>query len=393
MKIAILGCGYVAEQYLNTLAYHPELQLAGVVDRDADRRDRFAQRARTRAFESFDALLADGEAQLVLNLTSPRSHFELNRACLAAGKHVYSEKPLAMTTAEARSLVEMARQHRLYLGSAPCSVLSGAAQTLWRAVREGAAGTVRVVYATFDDGMIAPHQAPWTWVNAAGVPWPAKDEFEVGSTYQHAGYVITWLCAMFGPARRVTSFASVQVPDKGIAVDVMAPDFTVGCIEFDGGVVARVTCGLAAPRDKSITVVGDKGTLMVGNVRDDRAPVMWRSVTPGRLERLLRHRARFLHRWLQARLTDAGVAALFAIPWQAVEPATTAIALPDKPVDFLLGPAEMADAIATGRRSRLSAEFGAHLVEVVERLQYPERFSDGAVATTFDAIEPMSWAR
>ncbi len=122
------------------------------------------------------------------------------------------------------------------------------------------------------------------------MPWPAKDEFEVGSTYQHAGYVITWLCAMFGPARGVTSFASVQIPDKGIAVDVMAPDFTVGCIEFDGGVVARVTCGLAAPRDKSITVVGDKGTLMVGNVRDDRAPVMWRSVVPGRLERLLRHR-------------------------------------------------------------------------------------------------------
>ena len=185
----------------------------------------------------------------------------------------------------------------------------------------------------------------------AGVPWPAKDEFEVGSTYQHAGYVITWLCAMFGPARRVTSFASVQMPDKGIAVDVMAPDFTVGCIEFDGGVVARVTCGLAAPRDKSITVVGDKGTLMVGNVRDDRAPVMWQSVSagPARIDRCGAAPGR-LHRWLQARLTDAGVSALFATPWQPSSLPPRRLPSPDKPVDFLRGPAEMADAIAQGRR-------------------------------------------
>ncbi len=388
MKIAVVGCGYVAEQYIATLAHHPALKLAGAYDRDAQRLESFTRKVPTRAYPSLEALLGDASVELVVNLTNPRSHFAVNRACLEAGKHVYSEKPLAMTTSEAQCLADLAERQRLQLGSAPCSVLSGAAQALWRAVREGAAGTVRVVYATFDDGMIAPHQAPWTWVNAAGVPWPAKDEFEVGSTYQHAGYVITWLCAMFGPARRVTSFASVQVPDKGIVVDVMAPDFTVGCIEFDGGVVARVTCGLAAPRDKSIIVVGDKGTLMVGNVRDDRAPVMWRSVTPGRLERLLRHRARFLYRWLQARLTDAGVAALFAIPWQAVEPATTAVASPDKPVDFLLGPAEMADAITNGRRPVLSAQFGVHLVDIVERLQYPDRFADKRVTSSFDPLDP-----
>jgi predicted dehydrogenase len=393
MKIAIVGCGYVAEQYMATLAHHPALKLAGAFDRDAPRLEAFTRKVATRAYPSLEALLGDAAVELVVNLTNPRSHFVVNRACLEAGKHVYSEKPLAMTTSEARCLADLADRQRLQLGSAPCSILSGAAQTLWRAVREGVVGTVRVVYATFDDGMIAPHQAPWTWTTAAGVPWPAKDEFEVGSTYQHAGYVITWLCAMFGPARRVTSFASVQMPDKGIAVDVMAPDFTVGCIEFDGGVVARVTCGLSAPRDKSIIVVGDKGTLMVGNVRDDGAPVMWGPPTPGRLESIVRRRLRPVHRWLLSRLGDAGVRALFARRYRQIRPAAARFATPDKPVDFLRGPSEMADAITTGRRSRLSADFGAHLVELVERLQHPERFTDRTVVTTFDPIEPMPWAR
>lgn len=389
MNIAIIGCGYVAEQYLATLPHHPELRLVGAFDRDAERLEAFARRTKARAYPSLETLLGDATVELVLNLTNPRSHFAVNRACLNAGKHVYSEKPLAMTTGEATRLAELAQQKQLQLGSAPCSVLSASAQTLRRAVHDGAVGTVRVVYAAFDDGMIAPQMAPWTWTNGAGVPWPAKDEFEVGSTYQHAGYVVTWLCAIFGPARGVTSFASVQVPDKGIAVEAMAPDFTVGCLEFDGGVVARVTCGLAAPRDKSITIVGDYGTLSVGNVRDDGAPVMWRSAAPGRLESLLRRRMRPLYRWLQARLTDAGVAALFSQPWRPIDRSRTFGATPDKPVDFLLGPSELAGAITDGRAAVLSAEFGVHLVEILERLQFPERFGDKRVVSSFKQLAPF----
>jgi hypothetical protein len=53
--------------------------------------------------------------------------------------------------------------------------------------------------------MIAPNLSPWDWRNESGVPWPARDEFEIGCTYEHAGYVLTWLCDFFGPARAVTS--------------------------------------------------------------------------------------------------------------------------------------------------------------------------------------------
>ena len=167
----------------------------------------------------------------------------------------------------------------------------------------------------------------------------------------------------------------------------MAPDFTVGCIEFDGGVVARVTCGLAAPRDKSITVVGDKGTLMVGNVRDDRAPVMWRSVVPGRLERsYAAPLASFAHRWFQARLHGRGCRGTLCH--------TVAR---DRACHDGVGRARQASRLSAavrrrwpmpsrqGRRPVLSAEFGVHLVEIVERLQYPERFADDRVTSTLRA--------
>src|SRR5207247_8336645 len=167
-----------------------------------------------------------------------------------ATKHVYSEKLLAMGFDDARTLVGVAESKKVFLGTAPCSVLGETAQTMWKALREGKIGRVRLVYANFDDGMIAPKLSPWMWRNESGVLWPAKDEFEVGCTFEHAGYVLSWLAAFFGPALSVTSFASIQIPDKGIPVDSMAPDFMVGCIEYADGVVARVTCGLVAPRDK-----------------------------------------------------------------------------------------------------------------------------------------------
>lgn len=394
MKIAFLGCGYVAEQYANTLRFHPELALVGAYDQQPDRLQAFAARAGGTAYATLEQLLADPAVELVLNLTNPRRHFDLNQRCLEAGKHVYSEKPLAMTPADALALTRLAEQRGVRLAAAPCSVLSETAQTLWQAIRAGAVGRVRLVYANFDDGMIAPNLAPWEWRNESGVPWPARDEFEVGCTYEHAGYVLTWLCAFFGPARAVTSFASIQIEDKGIPVTAMAPDFTVGCIEFDHQVVARVTCGLVAPRDKSITVVGDTGTLFVGNVRNEAASVMWRRSTQGRWPTALAARTRWLQQWLEMRVPGATVEALLARPYPHVRTPSGLAAAGGKAVDFLRGPSEVAQSIREGRPSRLSADFGVHIVEIVEALQYPERAGHRReIASTFAAMTPMSWAR
>jgi hypothetical protein len=77
-------------------------------------------------------------------------------------------------------------------------VLSETAQTIWKLLREQAIGTPRLVYAELDDGNVAAMDYP-TWISASGAPWPARDEFEVGCTLEHAGYHLTWLTAFFWP--------------------------------------------------------------------------------------------------------------------------------------------------------------------------------------------------
>jgi predicted dehydrogenase len=392
MNFAILGCGFVADLYATTIGNHPQLKLVGLYDRNPQNLAGFCSGLSARRYSSVDELVADSDVEMVLNLTNPRSHYELTRRCLEAGKHVYSEKPLAMDAGCAGQLAEVAEQHNLVLASAPCSLLSDTAQTLWKAIREGVIGKIRLVYANFDDGMIAPNMSPWLWRNGSGVPWPAKDEFEVGCAYEHAGYLLTWLAAFFGPAVRVSAFSSCQIPDKGIAVDVMAPDFSVGCIEYPEGVVARVTCGLVAPRDKSLTLIGDEGVLFVGNVREDDAPVYVRRPKMGRVQSTLANRTRWLHRWLERRIPWPGAETLFQRRIKPARKTGGRVVGPKKPVDFLLGPAELADAISENRPCRLSGRLGVHIVELVEALQHPDRFGGRKeLTTTFPAIEPLSW--
>src|ERR1700678_2374855 len=200
MRIAIVGCGYVADFYMRTLRNHPELELVSVMDRDAHRSARFSKFYGTRRASSLAEVLDDPRVELVVNLTNPDSHFEVSSAALMAGKHVYSEKPLAMSLERAEELVALARDRGLHVTSAPCGVLGEAAQTAWKALRGGAVGTPRLVYAELDDGPIHLMGCEG-WKSESGPPWPCKDEFEVGCTLEHAGYNVSWLPAVFLAAR------------------------------------------------------------------------------------------------------------------------------------------------------------------------------------------------
>jgi len=395
VKIAVVGTGYVADLYGKTLLQYPELTLLGAYDNKRENLVAFSRRWSGKQYATLEHALDDSSVEMVLNLTNPRSHYEVTRACIDAGKHVYSEKPLAMDSAAAGSLVELAMKKNVYLGSAPCSVLGETAQTIWKALQEGVIGRVRLVYANFDDGMIAPKASPWQWRNEAGVPWPAKDEFEVGCTFEHAGYILTWLAAFFGPAKAVTAFSSCQIPDKGIPVDGMAPDFSVGCIEYSDSVVARVTCSLVAPRDKSLTIIGDDGVLSTSNVRNDASPVYVKRIPGNRWENAIECRLNLGQQWLESLLPT--------IPWSgkqwrlqrrypfARKPSGRFVSKA-KRVDFCRGPAEMAEAIRQARPCRLSAELGLHITQLVETLQHPEKFGCRRnIESSFAPIKPLPW--
>jgi predicted dehydrogenase len=374
MRLAIVGCGYVADFYMKTLPLHPELEVVGVMDRDPARARHFAAHHGLRRYDSLDEVLRDDRVQTVLNLTNPHSHFEVVRAALEAGKHVYSEKPLTMSHEESRRLVELARERGLHLSGAPCSVLNPAAQTLWKAIREQQVGPIRLVHAEFDDGMVT-RMAYRQWRSESGIPWPYHDEFEIGCTVEHAGYPLSWLVAFFGPVRTVHAFAAVLLPDKGTEQPLTAdaPDYSVASLVFESGVVARLTCGLYAPRDHSLTCFGDDGVMTLADVSRDRAPV--------RIRRYIR-----IRRGL--RLT----------PWRRTYP-MVGKHLPraryrgSQNRDFATGIAELGAAIGEGRPSRLAADYFLHVNEVVLAIHEARR-NGGSVrlTTTCGPMEPMPYA-
>jgi predicted dehydrogenase len=373
--IAIVGTGFVSDMYVSTLGNHPHLQLAGLYDSNADRAKLHSERWDVTRYSSLEELLQNSGVEIVLNLTNPRSHFAVTKQCLEGGKHVYSEKPLGMTVSEGTELVELAKSRGLLLASAPCSWLSESAFTIRKAIQDGLIGKVRLVYANFDDGLIAPKMDPWNWHNAAGIPWPAKDEFEVGCTFEHAGYMLTWLAYFFGSAKSITSFASCQIPDKGIAVDHMAPDFSAGCITYDDGIVARVTCGLVAPRDKSLTIIGDDGIIYTDTIRSDIGPIYIQQIpTQGRwggIERRINRVRSFLERTLPSILWS-GRDWQFRKKLPLIGTPPKHLVGRGKPVDFLRGPAEMAASLQENRECRITAEFGLHIMELTHHLQHPQ---------------------
>jgi len=343
MRIAMLGCGYVANMYRLTLPAHPELVLAAVCDRERARAETMARLTGAAVLPDLAALLQDESIPLVLNLTNPREHYETTKALLEAGKHVYTEKPLAMRLEQAEELTAMAEARGLMLVSAPCTLMSPTAQTLWRALREEAAGQVRLVYAEMDDGMV-PRAPTAKWINEAGVAWPAQDEFEVGCAVEHSGYVLSWLCAFFGPAETVTAHAEILEPDKMPGVRLApTPDFSVAVIRFRSGVVARLTNGLYAEHDHRLALWGDDGALIVDDQRSDDSPVTLRRY------RTLRRR-RYLARGRKLPLIGGGE----AIPRYRGSQTR----------DFCRAIADMAAAAQAGRQAYAGARFALHVTEV-----------------------------
>ena len=394
MRIAFIGCGYVADYYARTLALHSELELVCVADRDAARATAFADFHGYHVASVAD-ILADGSIELVLNLTSAASHFDVSRAALESGKHVYSEKPLALDFSQAELLVRLATSRGLILGVAPGNVLGESAQTLWKAVRDGVIGTPRLVYAELDDGPI--HRMDYRdWRSASGAPWPWKDEFETGCALEHAGYYLSWLAAFFGVASRVTTFASTLVPEK--APDALlarhTPDFSVACIEYASGLVARLTCSILAPRDHSITIIGDDGTLTVHDCWDDGSPVILNASSSKSSSKSSASRtpASTISKWLpflsRGPLSDGAV----TLPLLR-EPPLRLPSTGGNRMDFARGVAEVAAAVRERRDCRLGGDYALHIAEIMLAMQYPGRMgSPRMLQSRFSPIAPMNWA-
>lgn len=361
MNIAFLGTGFVADYYMTTLANHPELRLAGVYDRSAERLRQFSSFHGVRAYDSAEALIGDPEVGIVVNLTTPESHFALSKAALEAGKHVYCEKPLAMDAADAARLIALADERKLTVTTAPANALSDAHALVASLLAADRIGTPRLIYAEMEDGPV--FRDKWaTWRSRSGAPWPGLHEFEIGCTLEHAGYALSWLVSLFGAVESLTAFSALTFPDKGPGTEglLLAPDFSVGCLKFRSGPVARLTSGLAAPKNRALTILGDRGSIVVADLWDNRSAVhLEEASAPRRLETRIGNR-------LEAKLgtflpgkPQAGRKIRYPA---AAKPA----ALPGYPsqIDFCRGIAEQARAIAAGRAPFFSGQRALHITEL-----------------------------
>lgn len=207
--------------------------------------DEVPERARARASEfgvpkacSVEELLADPTVDLVVNLTIPTAHAGINLAALAAGKHVYCEKPLATTREDGRRILEAAKANGLRVACAPDTVLGAGIQTCLRLLKKGELGEPLAA-----SGFVLG-RGPENWhPNPAFFYQPGG-----GPLFDMGPYYVTSLVCLLGPVRQVTGMAKILYPErkpdtgphKGKTFKVTTPTFVAAEIEFESGAQATL---------------------------------------------------------------------------------------------------------------------------------------------------------
>lgn len=401
MRVGIIGCGFVFDKYMATWDQHPNLLIVGLTDIDQRRVDAVTRHYGFQSFSSTEALLADPTIDIVVNLTPIRAHYAVTKAALEAGKHVYSEKPLVTDMRQARELMALAESRGLRVSCAPSNPLGATSQSMWKAVVDGAVGDPRVVYAEFDAGpsylvnaseaqqtksaSSFPYLSQYSTVSVTGAPFPYLKEFEMGCTYEHVGYHLSWMCAMFGPVRSVMAFSKQIMPDKtDLSLDPPdTPDLSVAVLDFHSGVVGRVTCSLAGQRDTSMLIIGSRGILYAESYGDYRCPVYLETFTKLSIKALYVKAVRESRvlRWLfgigrrrvplvSTRSAGSPESIANSVPWWAVRRRLARAKLNElNRQDKCIGIAELAESIETGRPTFPSHDFTLHLTELTIAIQ------------------------
>ena len=269
-RIGIVGCGFVSSLYMKSLPLYDDLNLVGAYDIKPDRLDAFCKHYSATPYDTLESLTQD--VDLIVNLTTPEQHFDVSAYALRAGKSVYSEKPLTCSEEQSRELIEIAADNNTNILGAPCGHLSEMAETVAKCLEDGVIGKVYAVYAEMDDGQM--HAVAYEkWRNDFGVEWPAKNEFEIGSTNEHAGYSICVLQRWFGKAKVKGVVNHRCIEDKIIPLHKKTADFSCAVLEYDNNIVARVTCSIVAPKDRQIRIFGELGLITIKDTWMYESPI------------------------------------------------------------------------------------------------------------------------
>ena len=261
VRIGLVGCGDISAAYLATLRDVPDAVVVSCSDLDSGRARQVASAFGIGKICDAADLIASPEVELVLNLTVPAAHAGLTAAAIRAGKHVYSEKPVALTRDQGRAVLARAREAGVLIGGAPDTFLGAGIQTCRSLVDSGAIGTpVGASLSFLWPGHESWHPRPAFYYQPGGGPL-----FDMGP------YYLTALVCLFGPAVRVSGLTSqarrqrmiTSQPLAGTLIDVSVPTHAAGIIEFGNGVIATITTSfdVAASTLPSFEVHGTEASI------------------------------------------------------------------------------------------------------------------------------------
>jgi predicted dehydrogenase len=329
--IGVIGCGNISPAYLTAAKKFPILDIVSLSDARTA-----AAEARAAEFgllaRTVDETLADPDVEIVLNLTVPTAHVEVGLKAIAAGKHVYSEKPLGVAVAEARKLVDAAAAKGLRVGAAPDTFLGGAHQAARALIDAGRIGRPVGGAAFFMcPGHERWHPNPGFYYLAGGGPM-----LDMGP------YYITDLVNLLGPVENVFGAATrtrserliASEPLKGTRAPVEVATHVTGVLRFVDGAAVSITMSFDVAKHKHVPleIYGEEGSLIVpdpnwfgGAIEFAAAGEEWRELPTKRAYADANYRS--------------------------------------------LGLADMAQAIRRGRPHRASGALALHVLEVMEAFQ------------------------
>lgn len=351
VKIGLIGCGNISDAYFLGAAAYDILEIVACADLDLARAQAKAQRYGIAKACTPAELLADPAVEIVVNLTVPQAHVEVNEQALRAGKHAYAEKPFALDSAGSRRVLELAAAQRRLVGCAPDTFLGGGIQTCRKLLDDGAIGDpVAAVAFMMCRGHESWHPAPEFYYRKGGGPM-----FDMGP------YYITALVNLLGPATRVCGSAKITFPERAITeakrsgqkIAVHTPTHITGAIDFANGATATMVMSFDVHPYPlpCIVLYGTKGTMEVPDPNTFGGPVRVRKAAE--------------KDFVEMPLTHATERARGT------------------------GVADMAYAIRTGRPHRASGELAHHVVEVMEAFEKSSNSNRHAILTSTCARPAM----
>ncbi len=263
LNVGVIGCGNIIRAYLETFPRLSAVKLVCVADIEFSRAEAVArQQVGVRAL-AVDELLADDDVDVVLNLTNPKAHAEVALRAIHAGKNVYGEKPLAVSTREAREVLEAAAANRVRVGCAPDTVLGTGIQTARKAI---------------DDGLVGrPISATATMVTPGHERWHPNPDFYYqaggGPLLDMGPYYVTALVTLLGPVASVVGAAShIRAsriigtgPRKGEIIPVSTATHVTGVLVHTSGTLSTIVTSFDAVASlaPNIEVHGEHASLVV----------------------------------------------------------------------------------------------------------------------------------